>query len=122
MRDNADWLNKQLGACDLRCTDEDLALMLATDGGGPAGRRGAPIHVQPGTNVATEINGVRYTGHAIDQMQGRGIPPSVVENTVRHGQRSAGYDGATRVYDPTNDVTVILNPNGSVKTVYPGGG
>jgi hypothetical protein len=35
---------------------------------------------------------------------------------------SPGYDGATRIYEPTNDVTVILNPNGCVKTVYPGGG
>jgi filamentous hemagglutinin len=55
-------------------------------------------------------------------MQGRGIPPSVVENTIQQGARSPGYDGATRIYDSVNDVTVILNPDGSVKTVYPGGG
>ncbi len=89
---------------------------------GPVGRLGSPIDIQPGTNVPGVINGTRYTGHAFDQMQGRGIPPSVVQNTIQQGVRSPGYDGATVIYEPTNDVTVILNPDGSVKTVYPGGG
>jgi RHS repeat-associated protein len=86
------------------------------------GRRGNPIAIQPGTNAPRKVNGVSYKGHAFDQMQGRGIPPSVVKNTIEQGVRSPGYDGASRIYDSVNDVTVILNPDGSVKTVYTGGG
>ena len=43
-------------------------------------------------------------------------------HTVNIGEASPGYDGATIYYDSGNDVTVILNPDGSVKTVYRGGG
>jgi hypothetical protein len=50
-------------------------------------------------------------------MQARGIPPSVVQNTIDVGTTSPGYDGATVYYDPVNGVKVILNPDGSVKTV-----
>jgi hypothetical protein len=83
---------------------------------------GGPIEIQPGTNRARIVDGIRYTGHALDQMQGRGIPPSAVENTIQHGVRSPGYDGATVIYDSKNDITVVMSPNGSVKTVHPGGG
>jgi hypothetical protein len=44
-----------------------------------------PIDVPDGTNAPGEIDGRDYTGHAFDRMQGRGIPPSVVEDTIhRH--------------------------------------
>jgi hypothetical protein len=45
-------------------------------------------------------------------MQARGIPPSVVQNTIDVGTTSPGYDGATVYYDPVNGVKVILNPDG----------
>lgn len=86
------------------------------------GRLGSPIRVIPGTYSSTEVDGLQYTGHAIEEMAGRGVPPSVVQNTIGIGAISPGYDGATTYYDAGNDVTVILNPDGSVKTVYPGGG
>ena len=75
------------------------------------------LNVQPGTNPPATINGLNYTGHALDQMQSRGIMPSVVEDTIRTGTQSPGYDGATRY--TTDQARVIINPNGSVKTVYP---
>jgi hypothetical protein len=61
-------------------------------------------------NSPTEIYGRGYSGHALDRMQGRGIPPSAVENTIQHGQRAAGnYPGTTHYYDPINGLTVITN-------------
>ena len=81
----------------------------------PIGRRGSPMNVPRGTNSCTDIQGRTYTGHALDQMQGRGIPPSVVEDTIATGNQSPSYDDAT-VFD-TNQARVVLNPDGSVKTV-----
>jgi hypothetical protein len=83
----------------------------------PVGRARGPLDVAPGTNAPAEINGIRYTGHALDRMQGRGLTPSVVENTISTGSQTAGRGGAT-VYS-TSEARVILNPNGSVKTVMP---
>ncbi len=48
-------------------------------------------------------------------VQPRGIPPSVVENTVRNGQRSADpIMGRVRYYDPINDVTVVTDSENKV--------
>ena len=38
------------------------------------GRRGEPVNVSRGTNPDTSIGGRDFIGHAIDQMQGRGVP------------------------------------------------
>ena len=46
----------------------------------PIGRRGNPMNVKRGTNSPEVINGRKYTGHALDQMQGRGIPSSVARS------------------------------------------
>jgi RHS repeat-associated protein len=83
----------------------------------PVGRLGTPMEVAPGTNACENIGDRTYTGHALDQMQGRGIPPSVVEDTIATGSQTPGYDGAT-IYT-TDQARVIVNPNGSVKTVMP---
>ena len=48
-------------------------------------RYGWEIKVADGTRRPAVINGRQYTGHAIDRMQGRGIMPSVVEDTIAHG-------------------------------------
>ncbi|WP_237577552.1 hypothetical protein [Mycetohabitans sp. B6] len=34
----------------------------------PVGISGSPMKVEPGTNVPTTINGINYSGHALDQM------------------------------------------------------
>ncbi|MBU9426665.1 DUF4258 domain-containing protein [Burkholderia gladioli] len=100
------------------------------DGGGettnseatsPVGVSGSPMVVPRGTNVPTTINGVDYTGHAIDQMQGRGIPPSVVKNTIQNGNTFPTRTGTTGYYDSVNNVRVITNSNtGRVVAVIPG--
>lgn len=94
----------------------------AADGSFVVGRSGSPIDIAPGTNAPTEINGTQFSGHALDQMQGRGIPPSVVQNTIDQGVGAAGRGGATVYYDSVNNVSVVVSSSGRVITVYPGGG
>jgi len=85
--------------------------------GAPVGRRGSPINVPKGINSPETIDGVDYSGHALDQMQGRGITPTTVQDAIDNGVPGSGYDGATTY---TNDnVKVVVNPDGSVKTVIP---
>lgn len=67
-----------------------IGVMAAVNDGGqssaaPQGSRGNPIDITPGTNAPANINGRDYSGHAIDQMQGRGVPPSAVEDTIQNG-------------------------------------
>lgn len=81
----------------------------------PVGSLRSPMHVAGRPNVAATIGGTTYTGHALDQMQGRGIPPSVVEDTLARGVRSSGKNGAT-VFT-TDQARVIVNPSGTIKTV-----
>jgi RHS repeat-associated protein len=88
----------------------------------PVGRRGNPIKV--GTpdaphNAPAEIGGRTYTGHAVDQMQGRGVPPSAVEEAIEHGTASPGHDPGTTVHtDSKNGVTVVTgDSDGRVITV-----
>jgi RHS repeat-associated protein len=83
----------------------------------PVGRLGSPLEVTPGTNAPTTIGGRAYTGHALDRMQGRGLTPSVVEDTIATGGKTPGRGGAT--VHTTEQARVITNPNGSVKTLYP---
>jgi hypothetical protein len=77
--------------------------------------------VQPGTNKPATIGGRNYTDHAIDSMQGRGIPPSVVEEAIQEGTPSPDpIPGRIRFYDPKNNVTVVTESDGTVVTVIPG--
>lgn len=76
------------------------------------------MDVRRGTNAAGEVNGRPYSGHAFDQMQGRGITPSVVDDAIENGQvlgRSAG-DRVIHYSQPSN-VSVVVAPDGRVITV-----
>ncbi|MBT9331498.1 RHS repeat-associated core domain-containing protein [Paracidobacterium acidisoli] len=87
-----------------------------TDPSTPIGRRGNPIDVTPGTNSPEVINGRKFTGHALDQMQGRGIPSSVVEDVITNGTPGPGNDPGT--FTHTGDgVQVVTNSTGDVVTV-----
>jgi RHS repeat-associated protein len=97
-------------------------LVKAAKGGGkfvdaatPVGRRGSPLDVPRGSNPPARIGDRDFTGHALDQMQARGVTPTVVNDTIKRGVESAGRDGA-RIFK-TDQLKVILNPSGSVKTV-----
>jgi hypothetical protein len=77
--------------------------------------------VPRGTNAATTINKIDYSAHAIDQMQGRGIPPSVVQNAIQNGVVYPTREGTIGYYDSVNNVRVITSGStGSVVTVIPG--
>ncbi len=55
------------------------------------------------------INGRKYFGHALDQMQNRGIPPSVVENAIKTGNKTPDpITGRIQYHDPINKITVII--------------
>ena len=82
----------------------------------PMGSSRSPMKIPGQQNVPTTIGGRQYTGHALDSMQSRGITPSVVEDTLARGVRTPGRDGAT-IFS-TDQARVIVNPNGSIKTVY----
>lgn len=86
------------------------------------GSRSNQILVSRGTNAPGFVNNRAYTGHAFDQMQGRGIYPSVVENTISSGSKILQSNGTTRYYDEINDINVILNGDGGVVTSYYGKG
>jgi hypothetical protein len=83
----------------------------------PVGRLGNELIIKPGTNKPAIINGRQYSGHALDRMQGRGITPSIVEDAILHGTISVGREGS-KIYSSPN-AKVIINPNGSIKTVIP---
>jgi hypothetical protein len=88
----------------------------------PVGRAGAPIEIDRGTKAPATIDGIPYSGHALDRAQGRGIPPSVVQDTIGAGQASPGNDpGTTVYYSPTNNVMVVIDKlTGRVVTVRQG--
>lgn len=60
-------------------------------------------------NFSKLINSRKYSGHALDQMQSRGIVPSVVENTIAHGKPYPTKPKTKGYYDSVNDVRVIIN-------------
>ena len=84
----------------------------------PVGRRGSPMEVLRGANAPTTIDGRRYSGHALDQMQSRGFTPSVVENSIEHGRRTPGNrpGSAEHLFE---GVKVITSDKGDVITVIP---
>ena len=61
-----------------------------TDASAPTGQRGSPMDVSSGTNSPATTGSRDYSGHALDQMQGRGITPSTVENAINNGAASSG--------------------------------
>lgn len=94
----------------------------ARDATGFAGHKGFELkNLQTVRNQATTINGRRFSGHALDQMQNRGVTPAVVENTIQQGQPFATAPGTSGFFDPHNSVRVIVNSEtGQVVTVIRG--
>lgn len=90
----------------------------ASDARTPIGSRRSPMDVAPGTNKPTVINGREYSGHALDRMQGRGLMPSVVEDTIATGSRSAGNTPGTTVFT-SGQARVVVNATGKVVSVNP---
>jgi hypothetical protein len=87
----------------------------------PVGRLGNPMQVPGPQNIRTTISGREFSGHALDQIQGRGFVPSVVENTIQQGTTFPTGAGTTGYFDWVNRVRVITDSaSGRVVTVIPG--
>ena len=76
----------------------------------------------PPRNLPGEFNGQPFSGHAFDQLQNRGIPPSVIDQAIRNGIPNPGNTpGTTRFFDPTNNLSVVRdNATGNIITIRPG--
>jgi hypothetical protein len=83
----------------------------------PNGFSRIPIEVKPSTNEPTSIGGRDYSGHALDRMQGRGVPPSAVEDAIQNGTPSPGRTPGTTVHTGSNGVTVVTGNGGRVVAV-----
>jgi RHS repeat-associated protein len=93
-------------------------ILASDDPRSPMGRRGQPTIMPPGTNQPAMIGNRLFTGHALDQMQSRGITPSVVLNTLETVKPTSGNTAGSLVFDDSNNgVRVVINPNGSIKTI-----
>lgn len=87
----------------------------------PAGSRSVPLEYskfQTRRNLPEIVNGRKYSGHALDRMQDRGIMSSVVEDTINYGLKCPGKEvGTTSYYNQLNNITVIINnETGAVRT------
>jgi hypothetical protein len=88
---------------------------------GRAGQELKNAPYQKVRNKAAQVNGRDFSGHALDQMQNRGVVPSVVENVLSTGSRFPTRAGTTGFYDAVNNVRVIVNSEtGRVVTVIRG--
>ena len=88
-----------------------------------AGSKRAPLDYasyQEIRNESAVINRRKYTGHALDRMQDRGLMPSVVENAI---QNNIGLPnkvaGRVQFYDSMNNISVVTE-NGEVVTILYG--
>ncbi len=65
---------------------------------------------QPNRNTPEKIGDREYSGHALDQMQNRGLTPTVVEDTIKNGVKSADPSpDRIRYYSPQNDITIVTD-------------
>jgi RHS repeat-associated protein len=78
--------------------------------------------IGPPRNEPGEFNGQPFTGHAFDELQNRGIPPSTVDQAIQNGIPNPGNTpGTTRFYDPINNLSVVRdNATGNIITIRPG--
>lgn len=79
-------------------------------------------NLQAVRNESQVINGRSFSGHALDQMQNRGIMPSSVESAIQNGIQFPGNRPDTVEYlDLENKLRVIVNSKtGNVVTVIRG--
>jgi RHS repeat-associated protein len=72
-------------------------------------------------NQAAKIKDINFSAHALDQMQNRGILPSIVKNAINTGERFNTRAGTIGFYDVVNNIRVIVSTStGKVVTVIRG--
>jgi hypothetical protein len=101
-----------------------VSIVIERDATSYLGRAGNELKNAPYQKVRnenTQINGTQFSGHALDQMQNRGVMPSVVEHALQIGTPFRTRGGTTGFYDAVNRVRVIVNTDtGKVVTVIRG--
>lgn len=76
----------------------------------PVGRSGRPIEISPGSNRPATIEGRPFSGHSLDRIQGRGLPPSAVREAIRPENLVGTNNGLHIYWDRVNAVQVVVNP------------
>jgi len=86
----------------------------------PVGSRSTPLaeHGNPPVNRPTVIGNRPFSGHALDRMMERGIPPSAVESTVGAGTPRFNPANATVRYSADGVRAVVDIYTGRVVTTY----
>lgn len=87
------------------------------DASTPTGQRGSPMDVPKGTNEPATIGGRDYGGHALDQMQGRGVTPTPVEDAVQNGSQTPGNKPGRTVHTSRDGRLTVVTEGGKVVTV-----
>jgi RHS repeat-associated protein len=89
------------------------------DASTPTGQRGSPMNVPKGTNDPTTIGDRDYTGHSLDQMQGRGVPPAAVEDTIQNGSSrpDKDYPGSRTEHRSPDGRVVVITDTGSGRVI-----
>jgi RHS repeat-associated protein len=85
---------------------------------GTSVKYGGPINIADGTNAPGKVYGRSYSGHAFDRMQGRGIPPSAVEEAINNPASVSAGRGGTTIYRSSDGVTAVVSGSGRVVTVW----
>ncbi|MHA7602739.1 RHS repeat-associated core domain-containing protein [Alicycliphilus sp. T452] len=83
----------------------------------PTGQRGSPMDVTDGTNEPATIGGRDYTGHSLDQMQGRGVTPTPVEDVIQNGNQTPGNKPGRIVHTSSDGRLSVVTEDGKVITV-----
>jgi len=65
--------------------------------------------IQPIRNKTQIIDGMDFSGHALDQMQNRGITPSIVKHILNNGEVVKSSPGIKIMYDKVNRLQVVTN-------------
>jgi hypothetical protein len=105
------YIGETLGSRMFSSADKDAST--------PTGQRGSPINVKPGTNDQANIGGRDYTGHSLDQMQGRGVPPAAVEDTIQNGSSRPDKDfpGSRTEHRSPDGRVVVITDTGSGRVI-----
>ena len=85
----------------------------------PTGQRGSPMDVKHGTNEPQTIGGREFTGHALDQMQGRGVTPTAVEDAITNGAAKPDkeYPESRTEHASQDERVVVITDNGSGRVI-----
>jgi hypothetical protein len=60
-------------------------------------------------NKSEIIDGHQYSGHALDQIRNRGIPMSVVKDTLRTGTKIPSRNETSIFYNATEKIQVVVD-------------